>query len=131
MGEQEKKGYRVAVLGATGLVGDTMIRVLQERDFPVSELLPLASNRSLGKRVQFRGRHIPVIDVATFDFARAQIGLFSAGGVVLREYAPKAGAAGCIVIDNTSEFRYDDDIPLVVPEVNPQAIASYKTRNII
>ncbi|HLA70642.1 MAG TPA: aspartate-semialdehyde dehydrogenase [Steroidobacteraceae bacterium] len=125
------KGYGVAVLGATGLVGETMIRVLEERDFPVAELFPLASNRSVGKRVQFRGRHLPVIDVATFDFARAQIGLFSAGGEVSREYAPKAAAAGCIVIDNTSEFRYDDDIPLVVPEVNPQAISGYKTRNII
>ena len=132
MGEQEKKGLRaVAVLGATGLVGDTMIRVLEERDFPVSELLPLASNRSLGKRVEFRGRHIPVIDVATFDFTRAQIGLFSAGGEVSREYAPKAAAAGCIVIDNTSEFRYEDDIPLVVPEVNPHAIGEYKKRGII
>jgi aspartate-semialdehyde dehydrogenase len=128
---QASKGYRVAVLGATGLVGETMIRVLQERDFPVSELLPLASNRSLGKRVEFRGRHIPVIDVATFDFARAQIGLFSAGGDVSREYAPKAAAAGCIVIDNTSEFRYEDDIPLVVPEVNPEAIGAYKKRGII
>ena len=131
MSEQDKKGFRVAVLGATGLVGDTMIRVLQERDFPVSELLPLASNRSLGKRVEFRGRHIPVIDVATFDFKRAQIGLFSAGGEVSREYAPKAAAAGCIVIDNTSEFRYEDDIPLVVPEVNAHAIIEYKKRGII
>ena len=121
----------MCVLGATGLVGETMIRVLAERDFPVSELLPLASNRSVGKRVEFRGKHIPVIDVATFDFARAQIGLFSAGGEVSRQYAPKAAAAGCIVIDNTSEFRYEDDIPLVVPEVNAAAIAGYKTRNII
>jgi aspartate-semialdehyde dehydrogenase len=125
------KGYAVCVLGATGLVGEMMIRVLEERDFPVSELLPLASSRSIGKRVEFRGRHLPVIDVAGFDFARAQIGLFSAGGEVSRQYAPKAAAAGCIVIDNTSEFRYEDDIPLVVPEVNPEAIARYKTRNII
>ena len=127
----EKKRYGVCVLGATGLVGETLIRVLAERDFPVSELFPLASNRSVGKRVEFRGRHMHVIDVATFDFSRAQIGLFSAGGEVSREYAPKAAAAGCIVIDNTSEFRYEDDIPLVVPEVNPQAIGQYKTRNII
>jgi aspartate-semialdehyde dehydrogenase len=128
---EPKKGYAVCVLGATGLVGETIIRVLEERDFPVSELFPLASSRSIGKRVEFRGRHIPVIDVATFDFSRARIGLFSAGGEVSREYAPKAAAAGCIVIDNTSEFRYEDDIPLVVPEVNPEAIAGYKTRNII
>jgi aspartate-semialdehyde dehydrogenase len=129
--EEKKPGFRVCVLGATGLVGDMMIRILEERDFPVSELLPLASSRSLGKRVEFRGRHIPVIDVATFDFKRAQIGLFSAGGEVSREYAPKAAAAGCIVIDNTSEFRYEDDIPLVVPEVNPKAIGDYKKRGII
>ena len=133
---EEKKGspsktYGVAVLGATGLVGDMIIRVLQEREFPVGELFPLASTRSVGKRVEFRGRHIPVIDVATFDFARAQIGLFSAGGDVSRQYAPKAAAAGCIVIDNTSEFRYEDDIPLVVPEVNPKAIGEYKKRGII
>src|SRR5687768_12526464 len=126
-----KKGYKVCVLGATGLVGNMMIRVLEERDFPVSELLPLASNRSVGKRVQFRGRHIPVIDVATFDFSRAQIGLFSAGGEVSRQYAPKAAAAGCIVIDNTAEFRYENDIPLVVPEVNRHAIGDYKQRGII
>jgi aspartate-semialdehyde dehydrogenase len=128
---EAKKGYGVCVLGATGLVGETIIRVLEERDFPVSELFPLASSRSLGKRVEFRGRHIPVIDVATFDFSRARIGLFSAGGEVSREYAPKAAAAGCIVIDNTSEFRYEDDIPLVVPEVNPKAIAQYQARGII
>ena len=128
---EEKKGYGVCVLGATGLVGDMMIRILEERDFPVSELFPLASSRSVGKRVEFRGRHLPVIDVATFDFKRAQIGLFSAGGEVSREYAPKAAAAGCIVIDNTSEFRYEDDIPLVVPEVNPEAIGEYKKRGII
>jgi aspartate-semialdehyde dehydrogenase len=128
---EAKKGYRVCVLGATGLVGDMMIRVLEERDFPVSELMPLASSRSVGKRVEFRGRHIPVIDVATFDFARAQIGLFSAGGDVSKQYAPKAAAAGCIVIDNTSEFRYEDDIPLVVPEVNAHAIGEYRKRGII
>jgi aspartate-semialdehyde dehydrogenase len=124
-------GWRVCILGATGLVGETMIRVLQERDFPVSELLPLASSRSVGKRVEFRGRHIPVLDVEKFDFARAQIGLFSAGGEVSRLYAPKAAAVGCIVIDNTSEFRYEDDIPLVVPEVNAHAIGEHKKRGII
>jgi aspartate-semialdehyde dehydrogenase len=125
------KSWRVAVLGATGLVGETMIKVLEERNFPVSELFPLASNRSLGKDVSFQGKRVPVIDVESFDFSKADIGLFSAGGEVSRLYAPKAAAAGCVVIDNTSEFRYEDDIPLVVPEVNPQAIAQYKTRGII
>jgi len=123
--------WKVAVLGATGLVGDMMIKVLEERKFPVAELFPLASNRSLGKSVEFNGKKVPVIDVETFDFANADIGLFSAGGEISRIYAPKAAAAGCVVIDNTSEFRYDDDIPLVVPEVNPEAIAQFKQRRII
>jgi len=123
--------WKVAVRGATGLVGDTMIKVLEERKFPVAELFPLASNRSLGKSIEFNGKKVPVIDVETFDFANADIGLFSAGGEISRIYAPKAAAAGCVVIDNTSEFRYDDDIPLVVPEVNPEAIAQFKQRRII
>jgi aspartate-semialdehyde dehydrogenase len=123
--------FNVAVVGATGLVGETMIRVLEERDFPVAELYPLASQRSIGKSVQFRGRNYAVDDLATFDFSRAQIGLFSPGAEVSRMYAPKAAAAGCIVIDNTSEFRYQDDIPLVVPEVNSGALAHYKNRGII
>jgi aspartate-semialdehyde dehydrogenase len=125
------KGWKVAVLGATGLVGDMMITVLEERDFPVSELFPLASSRSVGKSVQFRGKSWPVLDVETFDFSRAEIGLFSAGAEVSEKYAPKAGAAGCVVIDNTSQFRYQDDIPLVVPEVNPHAIAQYRKHGII
>jgi aspartate-semialdehyde dehydrogenase len=126
-----ERSFRVAVVGATGLVGDTMIQVLEERKFPVSELYPLASNRSVGKTVKFRDRGYPVDDLAEFDFSKADIGLFSAGGEVSRVFAPKAAAAGCIVIDNTSEFRYQDDIPLVVPEVNPHAIAQYKARGII
>ncbi len=125
------RSFNVAVVGATGLVGETMIQVLEERDFPVEELYPLASTRSLGKSVGFRGKRLPILDLATFDFSRAHIGLFSPGAAVSREYAPKAAAAGCIVIDNTSEFRYQDDIPLVVPEVNPHAIAQYKNRGII
>jgi aspartate-semialdehyde dehydrogenase len=125
------KGWKVAVLGATGLVGETMINVLEERKFPVDELFPLASNRSLGKAVKFNGKSWPVIDVETFDFSRADIGLFSAGAEVSAKYAPIAGAAGCVVIDNTSQFRYQDDIPLVVPEVNAHAIAQYKNHNII
>jgi len=125
------KGWRVAVLGATGLVGDTMLTVLEERDFPISELYPLASSRSLGKSITFKGKSYPVIDVETFDFATADIALFSAGAEVSAVYAPKAAAAGCVVIDNTSQFRYQDDIPLVVPEVNPHAIAAYRKHGII
>jgi aspartate-semialdehyde dehydrogenase len=125
------KSFRVAVVGATGLVGDTMINILEERKFPVSELFALASNRSLGKSVRFRGKSIPVEDLEGFDFSRADIGLFSPGAEVSAIYAPKAAAAGCIVIDNTSQFRYDDDIPLVVPEVNPEAIGQYRNRGII
>ena len=125
------KEWRVAVVGATGLVGETMIQVLAERNFPVKELFPLASNRSLGRTVEFRGRHYPVEELASFDFSRADIGLFSAGSEVSADFAPKAAAAGCIVIDNTAQFRYDEDIPLVVPEVNPHAVAQFRKRNII
>ncbi len=125
------KAWNVAVLGATGLVGEMLLTVLEEREFPVQELLPLASDRSLGKTVQFKGRAVRVIDAATFDFKRAQLGLFSAGGDISAQYAPQAAAAGCVVIDNTAHFRYEADIPLVVPEVNAAAIAQYKNRGII
>ncbi len=125
------KAWNVAVLGATGLVGEMLLTVLEERKFPVQELFPLASERSVGKTVQFNGRAVRAIDAATFDFKRAQVGLFSAGGEVSAQYAPKAAAAGCVVIDNTSHFRYEADIPLVVPEVNAAAIAQYKNRGII
>jgi aspartate-semialdehyde dehydrogenase len=108
-----------------------MITVLEERKFPVSELFPLASSRSLGKTVQLGGKSWPVLDVETFDFSKADIGLFSAGADVSAKYAPIAAAAGCVVIDNTSQFRYQDDIPLVVPEVNPHAIAQYRKHGII
>jgi len=125
------KTYNVAVVGATGAVGETMIDVLKERKFPVGQLYLLASERSAGKRVDFNGRSVTITDLADFDFAQADIGLFSAGGSISAEYAPKAAAAGCVVIDNTSHFRYDDDIPLVVPEVNPHAVAGYTNRGII
>jgi aspartate-semialdehyde dehydrogenase len=125
------KKYNVAIVGATGAVGEALISILEERDFPVNELFPLASERSAGSKIKFHGKSITVLNLADFDFSRAEIGLFSAGGSISEIYAPKAGAAGCIVIDNTSQFRYDPDIPLVVPEVNPEAIAQYKNRNII
>jgi aspartate-semialdehyde dehydrogenase len=125
------KEFRVAIVGATGLVGETLIQVLEERNFPVSELHLVASNRSLGKRYDFKGRNLSVKELATFDFSTVDIGFFSPGAEVSREYAPKAAAAGCIVIDNTSEFRYYDDVPLIVPEVNPHTIGQYKNRGII
>ncbi len=125
------KKYNVAVVGATGAVGETMLRVLEQRDFPVAEVFALASERSAGKTVPFKGTNVPVGDLAQFDFSRAHIGLFSAGASVSKQYAPKAAAAGCVVIDNTSQYRYDEDIPLVVPEVNPAAIAQYTNRGII
>ena len=125
------KLYDIAVVGATGAVGETILKVLEERNFPVGNLYPLASSRSAGKKIQFAGKWVKVLDLEEFDFSQAQIGLFSPGASVSKVYAPKAAAAGCIVIDNTSEFRYDDDIPLVVPEVNPEAVAGYKTRGII
>ena len=125
------KTYDVAVVGATGAVGETMMQVLAERNFPVGNLYPLASERSAGNTIEFKGKEYTIENLADFDFSKVQIGLFSAGGSISAEYAPKAAAAGCVVIDNTSHFRYDDDIPLVVPEVNPHAIAEYKTRGII
>lgn len=123
--------YDVAVVGATGAVGEAMLSILEQRKFPINNLYPLASERSAGSTVMFKNKPVKVENLADFDFSKAQIGLFSAGGSISAEFAPKAGAAGCIVIDNTSHFRYDDDIPLVVPEVNPQAIADYRNRNII
>ena len=125
------KVYNVAVVGATGAVGEAMLSILEERQFPVGEVYALASSNSVGKRIPFMGGSLKVEDLATFDFSKAQIGLFSPGAAVSEIYAPKAAAAGCIVIDNTSQFRYDDDIPLVVPEVNPEKIAYYKNRGII
>ncbi|MCK5876928.1 MAG: aspartate-semialdehyde dehydrogenase [Candidatus Marithrix sp.] len=125
------KKFDVAVVGATGAVGETMLSILEERNFPIDNLYPLASKRSAGKKIQFKGKYIVVGDLEQFDFSKAQIGLFSPGASVSAIYAPKAGEAGCIVVDNTSQFRRDEDIPLVVPEVNPHAIANYKPRNII
>jgi aspartate-semialdehyde dehydrogenase len=117
--------------GATGAVGETLLKILAERKFPVSELVPLASARSAGGKVEFGGKSIIVRDLATYDFNGIDIAFFSAGGKVSREHAPRAAAAGAVVIDNTSEFRYQDDIPLVVSEVNPEAIAQYANRGII
>jgi aspartate-semialdehyde dehydrogenase len=121
----------VAVVGATGLVGGTLLSILEQRDFPVGEIYPLASARSVGRTIKFKGRDVPIQDLDNFDFSQAQIGLFSAGAEVSKVHAPRAGQAGCVVVDNTSQFRYQDDIPLVVAEVNPHAIAGYRKHNII
>lgn len=121
----------VAVLGATGLVGKQMIECLEERKFPVNRLVPLASERSAGQEVNFRGESLTVENVADFDWSEVDMAFFSAGGSVSAHYAPIAAEAGCVVIDNTSHFRYDADIPLVVPEVNGSALADFRNRNII
>jgi aspartate-semialdehyde dehydrogenase len=124
-------GVNVAIAGASGAVGEALLEILQERKFPVKELFLLASERSEGKRLQFHGKSIMIKRLDEFDFSETQIGLFSAGGDISAEFAPKAAAQGCVVIDNTSHFRYDDEIPLVVPEVNPHRVADYTARNII
>lgn len=126
-----EKTVNVAIAGASGAVGKALIEILQEREFPVGELALLASPRSEGKRVQFNGKSVQIQRLDQFDFSNTQIALFSAGGSVSAEFAPKAAAQGCVVVDNTSHFRNDDDIPLVVSEVNPQCVADYAPRNII
>jgi len=123
--------WSVAVVGATGAVGNEMIRILEQRDFPVGKLKLLASERSLGKSLEFRGKSCPVEVLKEDSFGGVQIGLFSAGGSISEKFAPIAAQAGCVVVDNTSAFRMVPEIPLVVPEVNPEAIAGYKNRGII
>lgn len=125
------KQYKVAVVGATGVVGETMLSILEQRDFPASDVVALASSRSAGSKIPFRGEELVVQDLESYDFAGTHIALFSPGASVSKIHAPRAAEAGCVVVDNTSQFRYDDDIPLIVPEVNPHAIADYKNRGII
>jgi aspartate-semialdehyde dehydrogenase len=126
-----KSKYNIAVVGATGLVGETLLEILAERDFPVGDVHALASARSVGKAARCGDRRLKVQDLAEFDFSGVDIGFFSAGAEVSEEHAPRAAAAGCVVVDNTSRFRNEPDIPLVVPEVNPLAVAEYGGRNII
>ncbi len=126
----QNRSFNVAVVGATGAVGETMLSILAERDFPVAKLVALASERSAGGEIEFKGQKITVQDLATFDPAGIDIALFSAGGGVSKEYAPKFAAAGAVVIDNSSAFRYDDDVPLVVSEVNPEQVQN-RPRGII
>jgi len=124
-------GYCVAVAGATGAVGEVMLQVLEERRFPVRQLKPLASARSLGKRVTFCGEAVPVEELGAGSFAGVDIALFSAGASRSKEFAPAAWTAGAVVVDNSSAFRMEPDVPLVVPEINPHAIAQYTKRGII
>ena len=127
--------YNIAVVGATGAVGNEIIQILEQRDFPIDNLYLLASAKSKGKKIEFKGEELIVEDLAEFDFSKAHIGLFSPGGKISAEFAPKAAKAGCIVIDNTSHFRMQDNVPLIVPEVNPNTLEEFfqdaKRTNII
>lgn len=125
------KTFDVAVVGATGLVGEALVSFLAERKFPVGNFFPLASPRTAGKKIELGGKYHTVKDVAEFDFSQANLAVFCAGEEASAEYAEKAATSGCIVVDCSSQFVDDDGVPLVIPEVNPQAISSYATRNII
>lgn len=124
-------GYKVVVAGATGNVGREMLNILAEREFPLDEIAALASRKSLGTEISFGDKTLKTRDLDTFDFTGWDIALFAVGSEATKLYAPKAAAAGCIVIDNSSLYRYDPAIPLIVPEVNPDAIMGYKNKNII
>ncbi len=123
--------YNVAIVGATGNVGREMLTILSERQFPVKEVFPLASRRSVGVEVSFGDKTLKCLDLETFDFTKADFCLMSAGGAVSKEWSPKIGAKGCVVIDNSSAWRYDQDVPLIVPEVNANAVAGFTKKNII
>lgn len=125
------KKFKLAIVGATGLVGQALLKILEKRNFPISKLYPLASERSEGEPITFNNQTYTVENLAKFDFKAADIVFFTAGASISAKYVPKATDKGCIVIDNTSQFRYDDDVPLVIPEVNPQILKDYKKRNII
>ncbi len=124
-------GYKVAVVGATGNVGREMLNVLAERQFPADEVFPIASRRSIGTEVSYGEKTLKCFDLEQFDFSRADICLMSAGGTVSKEWSPRIAAQGCVVIDNSSAWRYDQDVPLIVPEVNADAVSGYKKKNII
>jgi aspartate-semialdehyde dehydrogenase len=124
-------GYRVVVVGATGNVGREMLNILAERQFPVDEIAALASRKSLGTEVSFGDKTLKTKDLDTFDFTGWDMALFAIGSDATKQYAPKAAKAGCVVIDNSSLYRYDPDVPLIVPEVNPDAVEGYSKKNII
>ena len=124
-------GYKVAVIGATGNVGREMLNILDEREFPVDEVFPLASRRSIGREVSFGDASLKCRDLDTFDFRGIDFALMSAGSAISKEWSPKIGAQGCVVIDNSSCWRYDVDVPLIVPEVNADAVKGFRKKNII
>ncbi|MBM3503658.1 MAG: aspartate-semialdehyde dehydrogenase [Alphaproteobacteria bacterium] len=124
-------GYNIAIVGATGNVGREMLNILHERQFPADTVVPLASRRSVGKEVSFGDKRLKVRALEDFDFSTVDIALFSAGSKVSEDFGPKAGKQGCVVIDNSSRFRMDPDVPLVVPEVNAEAVAGFHKRNIL
>ncbi len=124
-------GFKIAVAGATGNVGREMLNILEERGFPADEVVALASRRSVGTEVSYGDRTLKVKDLATYDFSDTDICLMSAGGAVSKEHSPRIGRQGCVVIDNSSAWRYDQDVPLIVPEVNPDAIDGFTRKNII
>ncbi|MCV0351140.1 MAG: aspartate-semialdehyde dehydrogenase [Nitratireductor sp.] len=124
-------GFKIAVAGATGNVGREMLNILEERGFPADEIVPLASRRSVGTEVSYGDKTLKVKALESYDFSDTDICLMSAGGSISKEYSPKIGKQGCVVIDNSSAFRYDQDVPLIVPEVNPEAIEGFTKKNII
>jgi aspartate-semialdehyde dehydrogenase len=126
-----KNGFSVAVVGATGNVGREMLNILSEREFPVSEAFAIASRRSVGTEVSFGDKTLKCKDLETFDFSKADFTFMSAGSAVSKDWGPRIGRTGSVVIDNSSCWRYDQDVPLVVPEVNPDAVAGFKKKNII
>lgn len=123
--------FDVAILGATGAVGETMMDILQERQFPVGTLYPLASKHSVGETISFKGIEHEILDAKDFDFGKAHLAFFSAGGPVSAEYGPIAGEAGCVVIDHTAHFRNEPDVPLIIPEINLNELHHYRNRNLI
>nr|WP_272212959.1 aspartate-semialdehyde dehydrogenase [Marinicella sp. W31]MDC2878891.1 aspartate-semialdehyde dehydrogenase [Marinicella sp. W31] len=124
-------GFKIAVVGATGNVGREMLSILEERGFPADEVVALASSRSVGKEVSFGDKTLKIKNLENYDFSDTDICLMSAGGSVSKKWSPKIGAQGCVVIDNSSAWRYDADVPLIVPEVNPDAVTGFTKRNII
>ncbi|MGI9571235.1 MAG: aspartate-semialdehyde dehydrogenase [Desulfobulbia bacterium] len=124
-------GYKIAVVGATGNVGQEIMNVLAEREFPADEVYAIASRRSIGVEVSYGDKTLKCHDLDNFDFSKCDFALMSAGGTLSKEWSPKIGATGCVVIDNSSAWRYDIDVPLVIPEVNPDAVEGYSKKNIV